>query len=220
MKKSLLILAALAIASSAVAAPKKAAKAAERAAEKSYSSDAASDEWSLAKKIGLGYQVGNSANQIEGRFFMNDKLGVYATLGLNITNAGSGSDINGRPVNDPSTSFGIGAGAMFNLARPVEDVFIQAKGGLSYAYQSNVRTQTGVASTTNVSTIGLGVGLGFEAFIPMWRALSVSGEAGLGVTSASTTITSGGASSSSTSTTLGVNGSGNTPVNVAVHYYF
>lgn len=103
-------------------------------------------------------------------------------------NPTTGYDFSGNPIALSNFGFGVGLGLKENLSEPVRDVFVQMIERVTYS-QNYVQT-TGTVNengyvygdSNNVAQnqqINVFWGLGFEAFIPFWRNLSIEGSVGV-----------------------------------------
>ena len=137
------------------------------------------------------------ANALDVRWWKSDRLAFEALLALGVSNGTNGAGSN-------ENLFGLGLGAKWNWKKPSEDVLVQWLGRVSAASD-----RTGSAAIT---TVAAWLGTGFEAFIPVWRAVSIEGSTGLGLLAQD--------KAGNPVTLLGINGNGFVPVNVAIHYYF
>jgi hypothetical protein len=147
---------------------------------------------------GGGTLSGFSApNAVGFRYWILDELGADAALAVNNSSAATATN-----------TFGLGLGVVYNLRQPVPGLYIQTLGRLSFSADS---TNVG-GSSVNTNTLSLFGGVGFEAFIPAWPKLSVSGGTGLQFST-----TSGGGSST---TAVNTTNYGSTPVQVGIHFYF
>jgi hypothetical protein len=178
----------------------------------SRSSSGSSLSTGLAGKIGLDVDTvkttpGAAAafaapNALGFRYWTSDVLGIDGAFALqNNSSSGSGA-----------TTFGLGGGITYNWKKPSDNFLIQWLLRASFASASTSTTVAGTTVTANQTLLALMGGVGFEAFIPAWPALSVSGNMGLELDSA------GGSGASSSS--INVVNSGSSPINVAIHYYF
>jgi len=103
-------------------------------------------------------------------------------------NPTTGYDFSGNAIALSNFGFGVGLGLKENLSEPVRDVFVQmierATYSQNYIQTTGTTSQNGYiyGTSNNVSQnqqINLFWGLGFEAFIPFWRNLSIEGSVGL-----------------------------------------
>lgn len=193
-----------------------AATAAPRSSTMSSSSSSSSSSRSsldtgLAGKLGLGIDsvklTGGPAaafstpNALGARYWMNDALGIDGAFALANSSSAGGS----------SMSFGLGGGITYNWKKPSDNFLIQWLARASFG-SSSTTTVIGASNVTTSSTLlALMGGVGFEAFIPAWPQLSVSGSMGIQLDSM------GGSGSSSTA--INVVSTGSAPINVAIHYY-
>lgn len=141
-------------------------------------------------------------NALGFRYWSSDVLGIDGAFALS-NSSGSGSG---------ATTFGLGGGITYNWKKPSDNFLIQWLLRASFASANTSTTVAGSTVSTTQTLLALGGGVGFEAFIPAWPYLSVSGNMGLELDSA------GGSGASSTS--INVVNTGSAPINVAIHYYF
>jgi hypothetical protein len=171
----------------------------------------ASLDTGLAGKFGFAADsIGGAAATVPGfsvpnafgvRYWSSDTLGFDGAFVLSNSSATGATN-----------SFGLGGGAVYNWKKPSDDVLIQFLGRASFLSSSSSITVAGSTTTVNSTALTLYVGVGFEAFVPVWPALSLSGGMGLQVSSV------GGSGSSTTS--LDISQYGSTPMQVGIHYYF
>jgi hypothetical protein len=215
MKKLMMFIMAL---SFMLAASSQARKA--RGDEESSGSSRGGIQTGMAGKWGLGFEtMSGGVGAADVRYWLSDTLGLEGNLGLDWASQPGGTDSAGKPTNNSSSAIALGVGAKFNWKKPVEDVLIQFLGRAILANQSQTTVAAGNSTSLNTLAFGIFVGTGFEAFIPVWRSLSVEGNVGinLGITS----ISSNAAGSTSQSgSSFGIIGNGFAPTTVAIHYYF
>lgn len=171
---------------------------------------------------GTGFVPGFSQpNAASMRCWVNEKFSWEGDLALSAQ-----SQPGAPPTGGTTSTTGWGAGTLlkYNFARPSSLVLAQFIGGASFAQLatkneggSTAAPAAGQGQTT--STFSLYVGTGFEAFLPFWPALSVEGSVGFRV-STTQTKTEGQAQATASNSSLGVSGTGFSPLNVAIHYYF
>lgn len=184
----------------------------------------------LAKHWGFGFDnipgASTGTNLIPGlaqpnavavRYWVNDSLAWDGLLTLNLSSQPANAQ--GVSAGQDSKGYGFGTVIKYNVKRPTPWLLAQVLGRASLASLqsvSNSGTTQGTGETT--TTFGLGLGAGFEAFLPVWDSLSVEGNVGLNFSSSQTKTD--GASASQSGSSLSIDGSGFTPVNVSVHLYF
>lgn len=188
----------------------------------------------LTGRFGLGFDsiTGASAgtglvpglaqpNALSVRYWINEKFSWEGDLGATV-NSQPGTPPNGGTTT--TAAWGLGTMFKYNQARPHELFLVQWLGGLSFA-QLGTRSEASATATPTpatgqmTSTFSLYVGTGFEAFIPVWRSLSVEGSIRLRVSTIQTK-TEGSTQAGASSSFFGFEGSGFTPLNAALHYYF
>jgi hypothetical protein len=94
----------------------------------------------------------------------------------------------------------------------------QAIGRASLASLQQV-SNNGAGNGQTTSTFGLGVGVGFEAFLPFWDDLSIEGNV-LANFSSSQTKLENSTQAAQSGSSLSIDSSGFTPLNVGLHLYF
>jgi hypothetical protein len=134
------------------------------------------------------------------------------------TSQPGGSDAAGNPVDNVTGAFGAGIKTKFNWKRPSEWVLFQVVGRASVAALSQDVSNALLGTLDQTTrTFNLFLGLGFEAFVPKWEALSVEASAGLSISSIQTKTSDGVAQSGSSASLVG---DGFSPLNLALHVYF
>lgn len=156
---------------------------------------------------------------ITGDYWLSDKIAIEALLGFGSSSYAGGSDSAGKPINDSGSSMGIGAGARFNLINTADVVYFGLMGRLAYTSTNSTHTALGTASSSTNGTVGLFVGADVEAFVPMWRSISVEASTGLNMLFGSVSSTAPGSTSIAESSVF-LGGTNALPLNVAFHYYF
>ncbi len=159
----------------------------------------------------------STANALALRYWVNDRFSMEGKLALSVTSQPAG-------VSGTSTTgaWGLGTQMKYNIARPTTYLLAQFLGGVSLAQlgqTSNGVNPSGDPVGQTTTTLNIMVGVGFEAFVPVWRALSLEGNVGLNISSVQA-HSAGSAQATQSSSSLGINGAGFTPLNVAIHYYF
>ena len=158
------------------------------------------------------------SNALALRYWINDTLSWDGLVAVNYSSTPSNSQGGaGVAAGTDQRAWGVGTQFKVNMARPSTWLLGQllARASLAQFTQSS-NTTANSSQTTN--TLSLGMGLGFEAFIPVWKALSLEGSVGLNLSS--TQVKVEGSSTVQSGSTLSIDANGLTPVNVAVHYYF
>ncbi len=155
-------------------------------------------------------------NAVSLRRWFNEKFALEAKLAFSATSQPAG--VSGTSV---TSAWGVGTQMKYNIARPSPWLLAQFIGGATLAQLGQTTNAAPGAgdlgqTTTNFTIM---VGLGFEAFIPVWKALSLEGNVGLNVSSVQAK-SAGAAQATQSSSSMAINGYGFTPLNVALHYYF
>jgi hypothetical protein len=131
--------------------------------------------------VGTSY---NDGYELVARHWLNERTALDLMVGGNYE-PGPGSQPN--TFSTFYWNYGLGAGFRFNLARPVEDVFVQWIVQLSYLQnyeQQTDETQSPASvSTTQEQILNLYLGPGFEAFLPFWKNLSIEASVGINLSS-------------------------------------
>jgi hypothetical protein len=161
-------------------AKKKTAKKAVIAQEVEASAPENFDPENLKGKWAMGgaylYGIGNLTfrDWIENNSALDLYLGGYFS-------SLSGTDFNGNPVTTPYCSYDVGIGLRQVVARPVENVKVEFIQRLMFVGNYNEFSNTYDDSVQSSQRFNLYLGIGFEAFIPFWKNLSIEGDAGLEV---------------------------------------
>lgn len=221
MRALKLIFAAMLIAGPASLAEARRVPKAEAEAEAT--APAASD-YGLEGKFGVGGALvpakGSAIPALSGTYWVSDDLALEALLGYGSSSQyNGGTDSAGKPVNDSVSAWGLGIAGRMNLAKPSPRVWFQGVGRLSFSGGSTTHTVLGTSGTGNESTLGLFLGLGFEAYMPTWNCVTLEANTGLNYTSTSTSYSGGGSSISESELALG-GGTSVLPLNLALHFYF
>lgn len=160
-----------------------------------------------------------SSNAVSFRYWVNERLAWDGLLALSLSSQPpGGAGAAGVPAGTDQRGYGVGTVLKWNVKRPSPWLLAQvlARASLaSLAQLQNNGSNTGQTTTT----FGLGIGAGFEAFLPAWDSLSVEGSVGLNFSSSQVKVEGAGSAAQSGSS-LGIDGSGFTPVNVSAHLYF
>ena len=153
------------------------------------------------------------------RYWINEQLAWDGLLALDLSSQPSGgSGAPGVPAGTDQRGYGVGTVLKFNVKRPTPWLLAQVLARASLASLTQAQNN-GSNNGQTTTTFGLGVGAGFEAFLPYWDSLSVEGSVGLNFSSSQTKLEGPGQVAQSGSS-LGISGSGFTPLNVSVHLYF
>jgi hypothetical protein len=172
----------------------------------------------MKDKFGVGFETFEDTGALGLRYWLTDLLGLEGLLALSYGSDPRGTDASGNNVNNTRSLLGLGLGVKYNWKKPVEDVLVQFFARASFASGSTIDTTSGKAVSTNTNTLAVMAGTGFEAFLPVWRAISVEGLVGVSlVSSSSTSVNTALALNSSI---VAVQGTGFTPVSLSIHYYF
>ena len=185
----------------------------------------------VAHKVGIGFDSipGASAgtgvipafaapNALSLRYWQSENLGWDLLLAGDTSSQPGGNDAAGNPVDNTTRAFGVGIKAKYNWKRPSDWVLVQVVGRASVASLSqDVTNPLSGRIDQATGTFNLFLGLGFEAFIPAWEAISVEASTGASVSSIRTQAGGGAAQSGSSFSLVG---DGFTPVNLALHVYF
>jgi hypothetical protein len=169
---------------------------------------------------GTGLVPGLTApNALAVRYWVSEGFCWDGLVAVNMNSQPSGgAGATGVPAGTDQRALGVGTVMKFNLKRPTRWLLAQAIGRASLASLQQVSNSGGGGGQTT-STFGLGAGLGFEAFLPFWEALSVEGNIMADFSSSQTKVESStqGAQSGSS---LSIDSGGFTPLNVGIHFYF
>ena len=184
----------------------------------------------LKGKVGVGFDSipGASAgtgiipsistpNALSLRYWQSDLLAWDLLLAGDYSSQPGGADAAGNPIDNTTQAWGAGIKTKYNWKAPSENTFIQVVGRVSFASLSQDVTNafTGRIDQTT-QTLNIFLGLGVEAFIPWWQAISVEAVTGANVNSIRTTAANLNQSGSGFSLV----GEGFTPLNLALHFYF
>jgi hypothetical protein len=231
MKKTatLALLIGLAYATSAHAVVRHAKPAPAENSDDSSSSSASDINGSdMTGNMGLGAEyllspANGPMGAISGSYWVMNRMVIDAYLGgYNGSFYGGSTDSNGNPTTSSNSGFLIGAGARFDLARPVDALHIQAIGRLDYSGGSTTNSVLGNNTTVSTDVIAIFLGAGIEGFIPVWPGVSIELNTGLNILPGGESISAPKFSDNISYFSVGVAGfSGTTlPVNLALHYYF
>jgi hypothetical protein len=169
---------------------------------------------------GTGLVPGLTApNALAVRYWVTEGFCWDGLVAVNLSSQPSGgTGSTGVPAGTDQRALGVGTVMKFNLKRPTRWLLAQALGRASLASLQQVsNSSSGGGQTT--STFGLGAGLGFEAFLPFWEALSVEGNILVDFSSSQTKVENSTQAAQSGST-LAIDSGGFTPLNVGIHLYF
>ena len=158
----------------------------------------------------------SSPNAAALRYWVSERLAWDGLLAL---------DLSSQPVNGASATagsdqrgYGVGTVIKFNLKRPTPWLLAQVLARASLASLQQVDNSGGSAGQTTI-TFGVGMGAGFEAFLPFWDSLSFEGSVGLNFSSSQTKV-EGSSQAAQSGSGLSIGANGFTPVNVSIHLYF
>ena len=87
-----------------------------------------------------------------------------------------GSTFNSVYTTSPNWAAGLSLGIRRDLSRPVEDVRVQGILNLEYSIVSQENNDITTSQKYDHQNISLGLGTGFEAFLPFWKNISVEGQ--------------------------------------------
>lgn len=161
----------------------------------------------------------STPNAVAVRYWINERLAWDGLVALDLSSQPSGGPgTTGVPAGTDQRGYGAGTVIKFNLKRPTPWLLAQAIGRASLASLSQLQND-GSNNGQTTTTLSLGVGLGFEAFFPVWDSLSVEGNLGFNFSSSQTKPEGPGQVAQSGSS-FGINSSGFTPTSVSVHLYF
>lgn len=157
----------------------------------------------------------STANAAAVRYWISDTLAWDGLLALDLNSQPAGT---GSATNTQQRGYGLGTVLKYNLRRPTPWLMGQvlARASLAQLQESSV---TGFSGSQTTVTLGVGLGVGFEAFFPLWDSLSVEGNVNAAFSSAQTKV-DGVDGAAQDSSSLSINGNGFTPVNVSIHLYF
>jgi len=169
---------------------------------------------------GTGLVPGLAApNALAVRYWVSERLSWDGLLAVNLNSQPSGgSGSTGVPAGTDQKAFGVGTVLKFNLKRPTPWLLAQTLARASLASLQQV-SNSGTGGGQTTSTFGLGVGLGFEAFMPFWEDLSFEGSVLMNFSSSQTKLENSTQAAQSGSS-LAIDASGFTPLNVGLHLYF
>ncbi len=169
-------------------------------------------------------------NNLFGIFHLNPRLWVENDLALDFYAGGyeydvPGTDLNNNPITTADWKIGGGFGLRENITHPTEGVYMQLVEWVIFQdyYLENANySQDWVQTGQNL--IGY-VGLGFEAFVPFWKNLSIEGNVGvqgnLGFQQTRTTYSGGAVTTSNFSGVSFATSNNNLGLmNIAAHFYF
>ncbi len=161
----------------------------------------------------------SSPNALAVRYWVTEGFCWDGLVAVNLSSQPPGGNgVAGVPAGTDERAFGVGTQMKLNLKRPTRWLLAQAIGRASLASLQQLDNSGGGGGNTT-TTFGLGVGLGFEAFMPFWDSLSVEGSI-LADFSSSQTKVSGATQAAQSGSSLSIDASGFTPLNVGIHLYF
>ena len=167
---------------------------------------------------GTGLVPGLTApNALAVRYWVTESFSWDGLVAVNLNSQPSGgAGATGVPAGSDQKAYGVGTVMKLNLKRPTRWLLAQAIGRASLASLQQASNTSTNSQTT--STFGLGAGLGFEAFMPFWEALSVEGNILVDFSSSQTKVE--GAQGAQSGSSLSIDSGGFTPLNVGIHLYF
>lgn len=158
----------------------------------------------------------SSPNAVALRYWVTERLAWDGLLAL---------DLSSQPASGASASagtdqrgYGVGTVIKVNVKRPTPWLLAQLMGRASLASLQQLDNGGSGAGQTTV-TFGVGVGAGFEAFMPFWDSLSFEGSVGLNFSSSQTKV-EGSSQAAQSGSGLNIGANGFTPLNVSIHLYF
>jgi hypothetical protein len=185
----------------------------------------------LKGRWGIGYDqvpgasIASASSQIPGlaqanalavRYWVTEDLAWDGLLAMDLSSQPSGST--GAAAGTDQHGYGLGTVLKLNLKRPTPWLMAQLLGRASLA-QLSQSDNTGSGAGQTTTTFGVGLGAGFEAFLPVWDALSLEGSVNIGFSSSQTKVNNAqGAAQNGSS--LSINGNGFSPLSLAIHLYF
>jgi hypothetical protein len=153
------------------------------------------------------------------RYWVTDRLAWDGLVALDLNSFPDQASVTTDTL---GSSYGFGTAIKLNVRRPTPWLLTQVIARATWASLEAKSTGGSTAgSSDTTTTFALGAGIGFEAFLPCWTYLSVEGSLLLDFVSSQTKAN--GTSSPSAvqnGSTLSFDGTGFTPINVAVHLYF
>lgn len=135
----------------------------------------------LKGRLGFGLVYNSdifSVYWLNVRWWFEDRAALDLLMGGSYTER-KGYGFDSLPNTTPDWNYSLGLGIREIIAEPSEDVhvlfiqravysaYLQQSAGVSSLYQYQTQTLTGF------------LGLGFEAFVPFWKSLSIEGSVGL-----------------------------------------
>jgi hypothetical protein len=153
------------------------------------------------------------------RYWASETLGLDGLVTFISTHQSRSLDAAGNTAPATDTLVGVGVGARWNVFQPAEDVLVQFLARGSLVHLVHTTTDTPAAATFEAGSLDVSAGASVEAFLPFWPSLSL--EAGVTLVLARLSGNSDLAFvPSSNASQLAVMGSGFTPLQAGIHYYF
>lgn len=179
MKSSYLVIACLILTAGTMAPPLFSAE--EDSSDISKPTSVNSESFSpghLKNKMGMGVAFSSPVYLANLRWWFEDNMALDLYAGGNYSEQ-SGANFTNQLITVPRWAWGMGFGLRENIAHPIEDVVIQAIQTATYdavlsQYSSN--SQTNANQNQDLTAY---LGLGFEAFLPFWKNLSIEGSIGI-----------------------------------------
>lgn len=159
-------------------AKKKTAKKAVVAQEAESSASENFDPENLKGKWAMGgtYLAGLGNITVRGWLEKNSAIDIYVGTWFSGID---GQDFSGNYVTKPNPNFDIGLGLRQIVSRPVECVHVELIQRLLFELHHSEYANTYADSINDYQQFSLYIGVGFEAFIPFWKSLSIEGDAGI-----------------------------------------
>lgn len=167
---------------------------------------------------GTGWLPGfASPNALAIRYWINESLAWDGLLAAELSSRPEGgAGGGGLGGGAERRAWGVGTVFKVNLRRPTRWLLVQ---GLARASLAQLRDQVAGAPGQTTTTFAVGAAAGFEAFLPLWDALSVEGSVGLDFSS-SQIKADGVEQAAQSGSSLRVGANGFTPLSLAIHLYF
>ena len=132
----------------------------------------------LKDKWGIGILFDSPLSFSDLRWWFDDKTAFDFYAGGSFSQQPS-SDFNGNTIYLPQWSWGVGLGLRENIAHPIDDVWVQMAERLTYDGSSQQDGYSKERTIYSYNDLFGFFGVGFEAFVPFWRNLSLEGSVGL-----------------------------------------
>jgi hypothetical protein len=183
---------------------------------------------SISGLVGIGMEsagpafpgpLGQAPVALSLRYWASETLGLDGLIALVSEHQSQSLDAAGNTAPATDSLVGVGVGARWNAFQPSPDVLVQFLARGSLVHLVHTTTDTPAAATFEAGSLDLSVGAAVEAFLPWWPSLSL--EAGVTLVLARLSGNSDLAFvPSSNASQLAVMGSGFTPLQAGLHYYF